>query len=280
MTTRAAPDRARPLRPPPMSQPRLRTWLDGVPAEGPLFGAHDAAVLLGDGVMESVRVHRGGALALDLHLERLRGAVEHAGMAAIDAGWLAEAVASPLGAAAELVDGALRLFCWELDGRMRLLATLEDWAPPSEEAYAAGVRVVPSEVVHPAHGAFGKTTSRHWSRAAARLAQRAGFDDALLLDREGRAIETTTATLLWRDADGWSAVPDELGGLHSTTLALLERSGLRVRRRPAGLDTLVRADAIVLLSALRLAIGVRCLGAFDDPEPDRHAAPLRATLLA
>ena len=79
----------------------LVAWVDGrlMPADAPALPVADRGFQLGDGVFETLRVRRGVAIEMDLHLLRLRE-----GLAALEIRlpWsdaeMAEAVQAPKGA--------------------------------------------------------------------------------------------------------------------------------------------------------------------------------------
>lgn len=90
------------------------------------------------------------------------------------------------------------------------------------------------------------------------LAERAGFDDALLIDHDGIVSETVIANVLCHDGDAfvWPDAP----ALAGITMRLLERAGLVAHRRTVRhLDLRSCAAAFVTNSR-----GISPVGRVDD----------------
>jgi branched-subunit amino acid aminotransferase/4-amino-4-deoxychorismate lyase len=106
-----------------------------------------------------------------------------------------------------------------------------------------------------------------------RAAQRAGFDDVVLVDDRGRLAELATATLAVV-IDGGLVWPDA-AVLPSVTAELLDRAHTGPRcTAPVPVDGLDRVEAAFALSSV---IGVRTVAAIDDRRwPGQH--PLAARL--
>jgi branched-subunit amino acid aminotransferase/4-amino-4-deoxychorismate lyase len=109
------------------------------------------------------------------------------------------------------------------------------------------------------------TGQGHYSR----LAQRGGFDDALLTAPDGAVSESATANIGFYDGTGvvWPEAPL----LHGITMQLLERSlpalGVSSRRAPVHLRDIPSFGGVFVSSARGLAV----VAAVDDvalPEPD------------
>ena len=108
---------------------------------------------------------------------------------------------------------------------------------------------------------------------------KAGYTGAVLCDAHGRVIEATDASLLWSIAGQWFTTPDAAGGLEGTTLQEMEDRGLQVARNLITPDELKEADAVVMISSLRVAMGVRSIDDTDFENPDVNAMMLRALIL-
>ncbi len=187
-------------------------WVDGrlLPADEPALAVGDRNFQLGDGLFETVRVRRGVAVELDLHLGRLR---EGLAIMAIPMPWsdgeLATAIAEVVAGNAP-ADAALRLTVsrgapiargllpagWP---ELRPTVVIQAWphVPLSAERLARGVRAVTAtgrrDPSHPL--ATVKTVSRADHVHAMLEAQRAGADDALTLTIDGHVAEATTANV-------------------------------------------------------------------------------------
>lgn len=259
----------------------VKTWRNGTPISGVRFDPAHRALLQGDGLFETIRVRRGTALYLNRHLDRLVQSAARSGypwMALHDQ--LDEPIRELLRAAQQMQSGAMRVYVYPSmnDGGPEVFAMLEDYEPPPDSEYWRGSRFHVSPVTHPGHGGFGKTTSRHWAETARRLARQAGYDGAILLDAHGNVVEATDASLLW-SADGvWYSASPELGGLEGTTLEEMEMRGLQIERVSVGIDELKRAEAIVAISSLRIAMGIRCIDDVEFENPDVSAMMLRALI--
>lgn len=191
---------------------RPMAWVDGrlVAADEPALRLGDRGFQLGDGVFETLRVRRGVAIELGLHLARLR---EGLGVLAIPVPWadaeLASGIAAVVAANAP-EDAAVRLTVSRgaptarglLPPGWRELAptvVVQAWphVPPSADALARGIRaIVATARRDPAHPlAAVKTTSRADHVHAKLEAELAGADDAITLALDGQVAEATTANV-------------------------------------------------------------------------------------
>jgi len=255
------------------------TWRDGTVGPVEIFQQGERALLFGDALFETMRVHRGEVLALGLHIERLHAGVRDAQLPAADLrARIEQGIGGALRDAEELQRGVMRVVVYPRLGELSVLVCLDPYEPPAASDYRRGVALQLSPMIHPG-GIAGKTTSRSWAEVATRAARGAGFDGALLLDRQGHIVETPQATPIWHTGGLWYAPSEEVGGLQSTTLDALVERGLPVERADIELAGLRDVDALVLLSALRIAMGVRSLDDRVFERPDYWAKPLRSSLL-
>lgn len=238
--------------------------------------------LWGEGSFDTFRVASGRILFLQQHQERLTRAAR-----------------SLWGDRQDIHDGLQE--AWEFlrekaktygDGRGRVLIAPHDawreqfdvfveltpFTPMSEAQYRHGLRVGFSELTHPGYGRWGKSTSALWSRMAAEEARSRGLDEVILC-REEIVVEGAWSALMWREGKTWRTPAASLNPLPSTTLAALRAAGLEVEEVVSTRERLLYADVIVLLSAVRLAIGVERLDDREFSSPDTAAAPLRDILL-
>lgn len=191
---------------------RAAAWVDGrlVVADQPALLAGDRGFQLGDGVFETLRVRRGVAIELALHLARLRGGLD---ALAIPLPWsdaeLAAAIDAVVAANAP-ADAAVRLTVsrgapssrgllpasWR---DLRPTVVVQAWPhlPLSAAVLARGVRViVASGRRDPAHPlATVKTISRADHVHAKLEAELAGADDAITVTLDGHVAEATTANV-------------------------------------------------------------------------------------
>jgi branched-chain amino acid aminotransferase len=248
-------------------------WVDGRlgPADAPALPVADRGFQLGDGVFETLRVRRGIAIELDLHLRRLRH-----GLAALEIRlpWSDEEVASAIAATVAInapVDAAVRLTVSRgappargllPPGWHDLRATLVVQAWPrtgvSSTLLERGVRAIVSTLRRdPANPLAGvKTISRAdyvWTRLEA---DRAGADDAVTLTLDGHVAEATTANLALILGDALRTPPLSSGVLAGTTRDWLLSAegaaalGLAASEEAFGLEELLAADEAVLCSSV------------------------------
>ena len=241
--------------------------------------------LWGEGIFDTFRVHQGRILYGPLHVARLLSSVESV--------WgLREDLRARVEETWRLVEREAQAFS---SGRGRVVvapveasrqsfdvfAELDCWSAPSAEDYARGVSLGFSKQMHPGLGAWGKSTSALWSRTAIDEARKRSLDE-LILCRNEIIVETAWSAIIWREQgeDHWWTPSSSLGGLQSTTLEALRASGVEIVDVVATRERIRYAQSIVLLSSLRLAIGVNSLGERQYEALDRYAAPLREILLS
>jgi branched-chain amino acid aminotransferase len=181
-----------------------------VRADEPVLVAGDRGFQLGDGLFETLRVRRGVAIEIDLHLARLREGLR---VLAVPMPWsdaeLAAAIAAVVAANAP-TDAAVRITVSRgaptgrglLPSGWRELAptaVIQAWphVPIAEAVLARGVRtVIASGRRDPAFPlATVKTTSRADHVHAKLEAELAGADDAITLTLDGHVAEATTANV-------------------------------------------------------------------------------------
>ena len=191
---------------------RPAAWIDGrlMAADEPALLVGDRAFQLGDGLFETLRVRRGVAIEIGLHLARLR---EGMGVLAIPMPWrddeLGTAITAVVTANAP-EDAAVRITVSRgaPNGRgllpagwreLRPTVVIQAWphVPLAEAILARGVRaVIASGRRDPAFPlATVKTTSRADHVHAKLEAELAGADDAITLTLDGHVAEATTANV-------------------------------------------------------------------------------------
>jgi branched-subunit amino acid aminotransferase/4-amino-4-deoxychorismate lyase len=246
--------------------------LDGRPVTLPEL---QALALTGYGHLTSMRVEDGGVRGLGLHLERLVRDCRELFGAELDPGRVRrlvrhalEPVARPVVARVTVFDPALDAGRIGADAEPHVLVTTRSApdlpAPPVRVGVAAHPRESPA-VKHV--GTFGALRQR-------RIAQRAGFDDVLLVDHDGRLTELATSNvgLIIDDRVVWPAA----AVLPGVTVALIERAHAGpVTTEPVRLDDLGRAQAAFALNAVvgvRAIAGVHATGAGGEHRWDHPHA--------
>ncbi|MBI5814726.1 MAG: branched-chain-amino-acid transaminase [Nitrospinae bacterium] len=181
-------------------------WMDGkiVPGDEAKVSVFDHGLLYGDGVFEGIRFYRRRIFKLGEHLDRLFGSAR---AIALDAGRTHDEIRTAVEktvAAFPGEDGYLRLVVTRGKGPLgidpkkcpkpSLFIIADELAMVSREARERGARVIiastrqaPSDVLDPRIKSLN-----YLNRILARIeANRAGADEALLLNAQGRVAEGT-----------------------------------------------------------------------------------------
>ena len=252
----------------------MRVLINGTSADPATaaISVFDWGLQRGDGLFEVARSYDGRVFALDAHLDRLEAG---AAKLRLDlpprpdiADWL-QAVAADGG------DCFVRLIVTrggtlaDIDAPSRCIVA---WEPMPDET--GGFRVLPVDA--PWHsGGFdwdltgAKTISYAPNMSASRRAQEEGYDDALLISRDGWVLEGPTWTIAWF-IDGVLETPAmDLGILASVTRAEVLKTaadiGQVVVEGRWTLDRLRAADEVVALSTLKEVTTVVTVGSWDFP---------------
>jgi len=248
-------------------------WVDGrlVAVDEPALLVGDRAFQLGDGLFETLRVRRGVAIELRLHLARLRDGM---GLMVIPMPWSDDELAAGIAAAVEAnapADAAVRVTVsrgapsrrgllpagWR---ELRPTIVIQAWLhmPLPEEMLARGVRaVIATGRRDPAHPlASVKTTSRADHVHAKLEAELAGADDAITLTIDGHVAEATTANVAIIVGERVLTPPLAAGILAGTTRDWLLRPegaaslGLAAAEAWLTEDDLLAADEALLCSSV------------------------------
>lgn len=273
-------------------------WIDGriAAADAPAITVLDRGFLLGDGVFETLRARRGVVIELDEHLERLRTSAlplaialpaDDAGIVAGIAAVLASEKLDDDGSSGHAPgDAAIRITVTRGAYASRGLApsgqsdgttiVIVAWphVPPSASILRDGLTLVTSSVRRdPGSPLAGvKTTSRAESIFARLEADRAGADDALILDTTGHVSEATSANVFAIRRDHLVTPPLASGCLAGTTRSwLLDHAAahdLIPEERPMTRADLLHADEVLLSSSVAGILPVRRI----DGQPIGHDA--------
>ncbi|HEX8804042.1 MAG TPA: aminotransferase class IV [Acidimicrobiales bacterium] len=248
--------------------------LDGRPADP---AALAALALTGYGHYTSMRVEGDRVRGLALHLDRLGRDCRLLFDADLDTDRVRHLVRHALAGVPQPVVARVTVFDPDLTAarpgagaRPRVLVTTRpavDLPEPPLRLHAVRHQREAPEVKHVA--VFGALRSR-------RAAQRAGFDDALLVDVGGTVAEAATSNVGFVAGDRlvWPAAPM----LPGVTMALLERvHDGPVGREPVTLGDLGRFDAALATNAVA---GVRAVACVDDVGWAGDGHPVLAALRA
>jgi branched-subunit amino acid aminotransferase/4-amino-4-deoxychorismate lyase len=250
----------------------MRVLIDGVPVEEheAVISVFDWGVMRGFGVFEVVRCYGSVPFRLDAHLDRLERSATALGVAMPDRGllrrWIGELTESQgQGHVRVILTGGGR--DESVDARPRAIVM---WEPPPE--LPAAFRLLPIAAPwHPGTDSGGfpgvKWTSYAPNMASTDKAQRAGFDDALLIGSNGIVLEGPTFTVAWVH-DGRIETPSlDAGILQSITRDVMiecaDRLGIPVSQGHFPLDRLLGSDEAFALSTLKQVMPIEGVGEVD-----------------
>lgn len=225
------------------------------------------AALYGDGLFETLRVHRGGLPLLDHHLDRLQRDAPRIGFRSPSR----ESLARRLTAAASTIESAaLRLALYAPDGargyaRGVVEPLLDLTLDPLPTPDAAPLHLVLSPVTLPAPDPLAG--AKHANRLAQVMAAQqrpADADEALMLDPRGQPVCALSGNL-------WVVLGQRIltppirdcgvrGVMREWLLTLGPELGIDIAEATLSLDDLRAADELFLSNALR---GLRRVGRFS-----------------
>ena len=225
----------------------------------------------GDGVFETMRVHRGELPLWPRHLARLREGAARLGIAMPDV---------------DFIEGRIADMVWAVDaGVLKLLLTRGEggrgYAPPLDAVPTWMLSLQPlPEVqvalrVHPCETRLSMQPALAGIKHCNRLEQvlgraealRAGCDEGLMLDMAGNPVCATSANLLVLRDGRWRTPPVDACGVAGVLRGWLLAQGL-VEVSALAPNDLVDADSVALCNAVRGILPMRALGAREwSPHP-------------
>ncbi|MGD7001378.1 aminodeoxychorismate lyase [Corynebacterium halotolerans] len=272
----------------------------------PLVYWDDAAVTRGDGVFETLLLRNGRAANLERHLDRFVASAKLMGLPVPDAQVWRKATAEAVDAWYEDNDGDAKCG-WTLTRGREATGIPSAWItvrPVGDEQLRQrekGVKVMTAArgysidaalpgVEKVTTGEIGEKTARNpapWltvgaktlnyaaNMAALRYARKNGFDDVIYVD-EGRVLEGATSTVVIVKKGNRLRTPPPGGDiLPGTTQAALfeyaQRHGWRCKEKELGVDDLVTAESVWLVSSVRIAARVTRLNEVKLPAPHNEA---------
>jgi len=235
----------------------MTVWLNGRLVEKASIDCFDRGFTLGDGLFETLRVEGGAARHWDRHWSRFSHGAKVLGISVGCGPAVFQRAIADLAQANGLADGVARLTVSRGVGARGLL-------PPADPTLTMVLTMAPlSPPLGPARLTVCESTRRNQFSPlsgikslnyldgilARQEAAAKGFDDALLLNTVGLAVETTVSSL-------FAAVKGELvtppvgdGALPGVARGLvLDRLG--ARQRSLTVDDLYQADEIVVTNVL------------------------------
>lgn len=249
--------------------------LGSVLIDGAVVDAEDAAISVFDigfqrgyGCFEAMRSYDGEVFRLDQHLTRLEMSATKLMLPVPDLDTIADwcrAVAGDAG------DSVVRVFISggsdpkRLGTNSRIVVFAE-----SVNQGPATVRLQTRTAPWHSDGEWfeltgAKALSYGFNLAASVASQADGFDDALLLGRDGHVLEGPTFSIGWISGGVLYTPGLSLGILESITRAAVvdvaARIGMEVRQGFYGIEAVMGADQVVVMSTVR---EVRAVGCVDD----------------
>jgi branched-subunit amino acid aminotransferase/4-amino-4-deoxychorismate lyase len=243
--------------------------IDGVahPPGDATVSVFDVGMQRGYGCFEALRAYGGTPFRLGAHLDRLERSaarlyIDLPPRSDLD-GWVRDRAAAGGDCVVRVfVTGGTDVTTPGLGSRVIVYA--EPLGPRKAE-----LRVTPVDAPWHPDGATSeltgaKTLSYGPNVAAALTARRHGFDDAMLIGREGAVLEGPTYSIAWVRGDHLETPALTLGILASITrtaaLDLAPSVGLTVVEGEFPLDRVVTADEVMALSTLKEVMPVTAVG--------------------
>jgi branched-chain amino acid aminotransferase len=241
-------------------------WVNGHPSNGSV-PVTDSSVLRGDGCFEVLRSFGGVPFGLDRHLDRLERSAARLDLPLPPR----EEIAGRIGlASSERPEGVVRVLVTrgsalpDADATPNVVVFAHEWDDPPTPS-----RLYP--VVAPWHSAGAewdlagvKMLSYAPHMAASRAARKAGFDDALLVSREGVVLEGPTFSVAWVRG-GVVRTPElGLGILSSVTrsfvIEIARSESIPLEEGVWGLEDIRDADEVFAMSTIRRVQTVSAVG--------------------
>lgn len=228
------------------------------------FSSANRGLHYGDGLFETMRVHGGQLPLWPRHLARLREGARRLGIDVPDVDFIEARIAAHV---AGIDTGVLKLLLTRGDGG-------RGYAPPVEALPAWQLALHPLPAIPAALRLHMCATRlaiqpalagiKHCNRLEQVLAraevERAGCDEGLMLDGEGRVASATAANLLvHRDGRWWTPAVERCGVAGVVRGWLLEQGLVGVA--DVSMDDIDAVDALALCNAVRGILPVAALGA-------------------
>ena len=224
----------------------------------------DLVVWRGDGIFEAIRIHGGFLFALEKHMDRFKNSAKKMYFENIDFNKIQQDL---IKLASNFDTGYVRVII----GRgvsvdefnvyifhQEQVSFPESYSLQSQKAHwMAGGDFGINEI----HNIAAKTTSYAMNMNETRLAEKKGFTDALLVNREGVVLEGPSFSIGWVK-EGKVFVPDlDLGILDSVTRRCLieigESGAFDIGVGRISIDELYKVDTVFVLSTAKHAIFVK-----------------------
>lgn len=237
----------------------------------------------GDGIFETMRVHHGMLPLWPQHLARLRTGAQRLGIGLPDPAFIEARISEHI---AGVDTGVLKLLLTRGDGGRGYTPT-----GCGEAVWVLSLHPLPAATVglrlgwcdtrlasQPALAGIKHCNRLEQVLARAEMA-RAGCDEGLLRDGDGRVVSATAANLLVHRNGRWWTPPVQRCGVAGVLRGLLLESG-RIEITELDVETVETADALALCNAVRGILRVEQLGACRfPPRPDVHELQVALAML-
>ncbi|MGE4367765.1 aminodeoxychorismate lyase [Thermomonas sp.] len=218
----------------------------------------------GDGLFETLRVHRGEVPLWPRHLARLEHGAARLGIAVPDPAFIEARIA---GLITGVEAGVLKLLLTRGEGGRGYAPPVE--APPTWMLTLHPLPVTPAALrLHPCETRLAIQPAlagiKHCNRLEQVLAraevERAGCDEGLMRDTDGRPVCATAANLLAFDGRRWRTPSVARCGVAGVLRGWLLAQGL-LEEAELAMEEVVSAEALALCNAVRGILPVAALGA-------------------
>lgn len=241
-------------------------WWNGdiVATDEVRISATDYGFLYGYGLFETVRAYQGKPYLLIEHLARLKHGADALGIR-VDIALMAQAVTSVI-VANSITEGRIRVTVSPGEGSLRpdigscveptLLVLATGYVPPPEDVYRRGYHIVTSDIVRNSRSPMNRYKSADYLDCiyALQAARKAGYDEALMLNDQGKLAECATGNLFLVKR-GKLLMPDENSGIlpgitRQQVILIAAELGITVRKGGVSTGTLHAADEAFLTNSL------------------------------
>lgn len=241
---------------------RVLVWLNGrlVPREAATVSVFDAGFVLGDGVWEGLRLHKGAFVFLDAHLDRLFAGAR---AIALDIGLTRDGVVAALRetVAANAMESGVHIRLMVTRGPKKApnqdprnalgtptIVIVAEHKEPSEEIVAKGLKLATSRILCTPAEMFDMRLNSHSRlnliRALLDVIDK-GADEALMLDPHGH-VSSCNATNFFFVKDGavFTSTGEYCfnGVTRANVIALCGDNGIAIRLKNFGLADVHAAD--------------------------------------
>lgn len=233
----------------------MTVFLNGefVPAERASVPVLDRGFLYGDGLFETMRVHRGQPFCWDAHLDRFERGAAFLRIQLLHTREQLLTAALRLMELNQLQDAVLRLMVSRGSGArgysprgantpttVMLVQALPE--PPASVSLATATFRIPAGDPFAPY----KIANRLTHILARAEAEERGADEALLLNTKGHVAETASGNIFWIERNVVCTPPDDAGALHGVTRGVVRELcgelGLPLESREATASQLQRAE--------------------------------------